>query len=58
MQLNRLPNHSDDYGRVIMVARMSVEDTLTLSEDEFAMYVMDQSRWKQDFAETTLRYLR
>ena len=41
-----------------MMATMSVEDTISLSEDEFAMYVMDQWRWKQDFAETTLRYLR
>jgi hypothetical protein len=51
-------DHTDDYDRVIMMAHMSVEDTITLSEDEFAMYVMDQWRWKQDFAETTLRYLR
>ena len=47
-----------DIHRVIMMATMSVEDTISLSEDEFAMYVMDQWRWKQDFAETTLRYLR
>ena len=51
-------DHTDDYDRVIMMAHMSVDDTITLSEDEFAMYVMDQWRWKQDFAETTLRYLR
>ena len=47
-----------DIHRVIMMATMSVEDTISLSEDEFAMYVMDQWRWKQAFAETTLRYLR
>jgi hypothetical protein len=51
-------DHTDDYDRVIMMAHMSVEDTITLSEDEFAMYVMDQWRWKQDFAETTRRHLR
>ena len=51
-------DHTDDYDRVILMAHMSVEDTITLSEDEFAMYVMDQWRWKQDFTETTLRYLR
>lgn len=50
-------DHTDDYDRVIMMARMSLDDTITLSEDEFAMYVMDQWRWKQDFAESTLRYL-
>ena len=51
-------DHTDDYDRVITMAQMSVDDTLSLSEDEFAMYVMDQWRWKQGFAETTLRYLR
>jgi hypothetical protein len=50
-------DHTDDYDRVIMMAQMSVEDTITLSEDEFAMYVMDQWRWKQDFTETSQRYL-
>lgn len=51
-------DHTGDYDRVIMMAHMSVEDTITLSEDEFAMYVMDQWRWKQDFADTTLCYLQ
>ncbi len=37
------------------MAEMSIDDTIQLSEDEFAMYVMDQWRWKQeDYAETTL----
>ena len=40
------------------MAEMSVHDTIELTEDEFAMYVMDQWRWKQDFSETTARYLR
>lgn len=50
-------DHTADYDRVILMAQMSVEDTITLSEDEFAMYVMDQWRWKQDFTDTASRYL-
>ena len=51
-------DHTADYDRVITMAEMSIDDTIQLSEDEFAMYVMDQWRWKQDFAESTLCYLR
>ena len=40
------------------MAEMSVDDTLELTEDEFAMYVMDQWRWKQSFTDTTDRYTR
>ena len=51
-------DHTGDYDRVLTMAEMSIHDTVELSEDEFAMYVMDQWRWKQDFTETTARYLR
>lgn len=51
-------DHTTDYDRVITMAEMSIEDTIQLSEDEFAMYVMDQWRWKQQFAESTLCYLQ
>ena len=56
----RLPepeDHTDDYDRVLAMAQMSIRDTVELSENEFAMYVMDQWSWKQDFTDTTLRYL-
>lgn len=50
-------DHTDDYDRVLTMARMSTEDTVRLSEDDFGRYVMDQWRWKQDFITTTGRYL-
>ena len=50
-------DHTADYDRVLTMAEMSIHDTVELSQDEFAMYVMDQWRWKQDFTETTARYL-
>ena len=51
-------DHTHDYDRVIAMAEMSVRDTVELSEDEFAMYVMDQWRWKQSFSDSTEMYTR
>ncbi len=59
-QYIRLPepeDHTADYDRVLTMAAMSIDDTVELTQDEFAMYVMDQWRWKQDFTETTAHYL-
>lgn len=58
-QIFRLPepeDHTDDYDRVLTMARMSVDDIVELSEDEFAMYVMDQWSWKGNFTRTTTMY--
>jgi hypothetical protein len=49
-------DHTDDYDRVLAMAEMSVDDTLELDESEFAMYVMDQWRWKQSFTDSTDLY--
>ncbi len=51
-------DHTEDYDRILAMAEMSVDDTVHLTEDEFAMYVMDQWRWKQSFSESTDRYRR
>ena len=40
------------------MTEMSIDDTIILSEDEFAMYVMDQWRWKEAFNDSTLPYTR
>lgn len=49
-------DHTDDYDRILAMAAMSVDDTVTLTEDEFAQYVMDQWRWKQSFTDTAMAY--
>jgi hypothetical protein len=57
----RLPepeDHTDDYDRILTMARMQIDDTIELTEDEFAMYVMDQWSWKSSFTSTTSRYVR
>lgn len=60
-QYFRLPepeDHTDDYDRILTMARMSVDEVVELSEDEFAMFVMDQWSWKHDFARTASMYSR
>lgn len=46
-------DHTDDYDRILTMAEMSVAGTVDLTEDEFAMYVMDQWHWKQSFSAST-----
>lgn len=58
-QYFRLPepeDHTDDYDRILTMARMSVDEVIELSEDEFAMYVMDQWSWKGSFTQTATMY--
>lgn len=50
-------DHTKDYDRVIRMLEMSVEDTLVLSEHEFAMYVQDDWQWKGQFTTTNSVYL-
>ncbi len=36
---------------------MSVDDIIVISADDFAMYVMDDWRWKDAFTASNSRYL-
>ena len=49
-------DHTDDYDRILTMARMSVDDVLELTQEDFAMYVMDQWHWKGAFTETVSWY--
>lgn len=51
-------DHTEDYDRILTMARMSVDEVIDLSDDEFAMYVMDQWSWKSSFTRTTAMYAR
>jgi hypothetical protein len=50
-------DHTEDYDRVLTMARMSVDDVIELTAEDFAMYVMDQWHWKRNFAATAGYYL-
>lgn len=49
-------SHAKDYKQVIEMLKMSVEEEINLSSDEFACYVMDDWNWKQDFVTTNMAY--
>lgn len=51
-------DHTDDYDRILTMARMQIDDVIELTEEEFGMYVMDQWAWKSHFTSTTSRYVR
>ena len=55
----RLPepeDHTDDYDRVLEMARLSVDEVIELTADDFASFVLDQWGWKQNFLDTTAMY--
>lgn len=49
-------DHTRDYDRVLKMLEMSVDETVTLDETTFAMYVMDDWNWKHGFLQTNSAY--
>ena len=49
--------HTDDYDRAITMLEMETRETIEIEEADFAVYVMDQWRWKQAWTTNTLNYL-
>jgi hypothetical protein len=56
IRLEEPEDHTSDYDRVIMMAEMSIDDEITLSDVDFGQYVMDNWAWKQAFAATAGTY--
>lgn len=50
-------NHSDDYNRAIRMVELSAHELFSLSEKEFAQYVMNDWAWRQDFLASNSLYL-
>lgn len=51
-------DQTKDYDRVIKMVEMSVADTVTLTKEHFAQYVMDDWRWKEQFTNSTMAYMK
>lgn len=45
-----------DYERVIGMLKMSVDETVSLCEDNYSQYVLDNWRWKSQWNETVMNY--
>jgi hypothetical protein len=50
-------DQTKDYDRAIRMLQMSVDETIELSQTEFAQYVMDDWRWKDQFTNSTMNYV-
>lgn len=46
-------DHTGDYDRAVAMVEMSIGDTVTLSERDFAQYVMDDWGWQGEFLSNT-----
>lgn len=49
-------DNSDDYKRAICMVRMTVDEVIELTEDQFDKLVMDNWHWKQELLNTTSLY--
>jgi hypothetical protein len=50
--------HTADYDRVIKMLEMSVADEVTVTEQQFSQFVLDDWGWKKQFVTTNARYSR
>jgi alpha-D-ribose 1-methylphosphonate 5-triphosphate diphosphatase PhnM len=50
-------DHTPDYDRVLTMLKMTVDDTLELTETDAARYVLDDWEWKQQWVTANASYL-
>jgi hypothetical protein len=50
------PDHSKDYKRVIRMLEMATTPEISITEHEFARYVMDEWEWKDSFSTMSAKY--
>jgi len=55
-QLTPPSSHMKDYSRVLKMLEMDTKELITLSEEQFACYVMDEWDWKHNFMHVNARY--
>lgn len=49
-------DHTRDYDRILTMLRMSQDDTIEISEFDFARYVLNQWEWRDQFIASTAGY--
>jgi len=50
-------DHTKDYDRVLRMLSMSVDDTIVLTAEAFAQYVMDEWHWKHNWSVSNSKYM-
>lgn len=56
LALEEPQDHTKDYDRVIVMLEMCTKDEITISEEEFTKYVMDDWTWKHQFTSNATSY--
>lgn len=51
-------DQTSDYDRAIAMLKMSVDEHISLSESDFACYVMDEWSWKRQFHMSNVGYTK
>lgn len=49
-------DHTGDYDRVLAMLDMSVDEEITIDQNTFSSYVMDEWHWKGEFLSTNSAY--
>jgi len=57
VMLEEPQDQSAAYARVIRMLEMCIKDTISITEQEFAQYVLDDWSWKKQFLATSNRYM-
>lgn len=56
VELDEPVEHTKDYDRVISMMEMSIADEITVSENQFSQYVLDEWGWSHQFTTTNSKY--
>ena len=56
INMPRPVDHTRDYDRVIAMLEMSVDEEVTVTQYDFASYIMDDWEWKREFLTTNSKY--
>jgi len=54
--LNAPKSYEKSYDQAIAMLEMSVDDEITLTDHEFAQYVLDDWEWQTEFKTQTMNY--
>jgi len=56
VNLNAPQSYECEYNTVVEMTEMSVDDTVTLSQQEFKYYIQDEWGWKHSFSSMASNY--
>lgn len=57
-KLNKPISYLKEYDKAILMMKMSVDDVITLSDQEFSQYIMDEWSWSNNFLMSNMQYTK